>query len=1165
MLGSRILRVSLLILVATTMLMAQGDTGGIRGTVLDPSGAVIPGAVITVTKVDTGVSYPAVSTESGSYSVRGLRAGVYIVEVEQPGFKKLVQDNVVVTIGAVVPMDLTLEVGATTETVEVVAALPTLKKETTDVSTSLDPTTWLDLPLNASGTRAPYNFIVLSPGVSGRDGDTFDHTINGGQILGTQVLVDGMDGSGALGTPGDVSKTLNLPPEALQEFTLNTANYSAEFGNTTGGYYAFTIRSGTNDLHGNLYEFLRNDKLDSKNWFAAERTITRQSQYGGTVGGPVWLGDAYDGRNKTFWFFSLDRFTTKGAPQTNLTSVPSAAFKSGDFSNLGKIIYDPATTRIVGGELVRDPFPGNIIPSDRISPVSARILAFYPLPDRAGETDNFLEGRVSESTVDSVTIKIDHRFNQKYSVHWSGSRAHKPSHSCSTPCFDPNDSISASSINNGTNPASISRASFDVMVSPTVLLNFAAGVNRHLSGASFESTGGGGIPWKERLGIGNIVGNGPFPTQTIPPYAQMGPGGTGTDELFIGQQRQLQQSISMVRGKHNVKVGAEQQTLRTSHSLPSNSGRFRWSAAETAFPGQAGTSGEALASHLLGWVDDADQHVQAFTGDSIFGRFSAYIQDDYKMLPNLTWNIGLRWELYLPMYSPHDNYSIMDASRANPAAGGLPGAIIFAGNGPGREGRRRLTPPYSWNNYGPRLGFAWEVRPGTVIRSAYGITYVGPLGAGTGSIREYHQGFSSDPGFSSPNNGIDPAFIIDDGFPTFDVPPFIDPGFGLFSDIAMWDNNASEPAYIQQWNFTIQQDLGSDWTYEIAYVGSKGTRLTSGMLNPNQVNPVHLSLGNALLSANIDDPIAVAAGFRRPFPNFDRTVAQSLRQFPQYNHVGASANLPVIPFLGGAQVGSSTYNSLQMKLQKQLSRGFFFLSSFTFAKHIGDSNSSMGGFFGYAPRDHFNRTLEKAVAPTNVPRRLTLSFSYELPIGPGRSYAADVSPALGKVIGGWQINGIMDYMNGRPMGHFIDNNLPLFNELIMGQNGRLRGNNAHMPNIVSGATQKLHDGGTFDPQDDLYLNISAFADAGFAIGDGPMANPKIRGFAFLSENFGLSKRTSITERVNLEFRFEMFNAFNRHSFGRNIGNFISDPGQFGVVSGTAQSGRQGQMALKLSF
>ena len=1169
---STILRASLLVLVATTMLMAQGDTGGIRGTVLDPSGALIPGAAVTVTKADTGVSYPTVSTAAGNYYVPGLRAGVYIVEVEAPGFKRLIQGNVVVTIAAVVGLDLTLEVGATTETVEVVAALPTLKKETTDISTALDPKTWLDLPVNASGLRSPADLVILSPGVSGlAKEDSFQQSTNGGQVLGTQILIDGIDVSGPMATPGD-QRNLRIAPEALQEMTLNTSNYSAEFGNTTGGYLSLTIRSGTNDVHGTLYEFLRNDKLDSREFFAAERGILRQNEYGGTVGGPVFIPGAYDGRNKSFWFFSYRRFITRGAPSGGLASVPTAAFKAGDFSALGNLIYDPATTRSDGaGGLMRDAFPNNIIPTERHSAIGTKALTFYPAPDRAGETENFFEASFNKQFIRSWTTKVDHRFNRTLSVHWSGSRVVNPNTRCLVTCFSLS-KVGGSGFFIGGSNQDLTAASIDIMVSPTVLITFSGGANRQDNPStqrSIEEQPEGG--WVGFFGIQNVVGTtGAFPAITIPPYARLGATG-GQNDRFNGNMWSTQQSISMVRGKHNIKVGAEQRTIQVGHTFPSNSGFYEFNRSATAFPGQTGTTGYALASMLLGNLDSGTQHIQEFPGGANFHFHSAYIQNDYKMLPNLTWNIGLRWDLYLPMYSTHDNYSIMDPGKSNPAAGGLPGALVFAGSGPGRSGRRRLTPPFSWNNYGPRLGFAWEARPGTVIRSAYGITYMAPLSAGTGSIREYHQGLSADVTFRTQDNGITPAFNFDDGFPEFDKPPFIDPGFGINNDIAMWDSNASEPAYIQQWHFTIQQELGLDWMYEIAYVGSKGTRLTSGLLNPNQLHPLFLSLGS-LLTKNINDPDVVAAGFRAPYPGFNSSLAQALRPFPQYNRVFAGANLPASAELGGAQVGNSTYHSLQMKLQKHLSRGLFFLSSYTWAKHISSDTSTMGAFLGRASRDHYNRGLEKGVSYNHTPHRLTTSFAYELPFGPGKPYGSGVSGATAKLIGGWQINGILDYMAGRPLGAFQNNHLPLFNELFDREHFSIsfgpRKQAGHASIVLPASEQKLYDGGSFDPVDDRYLNINAFSTApenGF--GDAPSNFPQTRGFMFLTESLGLMKSTPITERVDLEFRFEWFDAFNRHSFGRRMRTNVGIPETFGKVFGTVWPplGRQGQFALKLIF
>ena len=1172
MLGSKVLRVSLLILVATTMLLAQGDSSGIRGTVMDPSGAVIPGASVTVTKADTGVSYQAVSTGAGNYGVRGLRAGIYTVEVEQPGFKRLIQENVVVTVGAVTGLDLTLEVGATTETVEVVAALPMLKKETTDTSMALDPKTWLDLPLNATGTRNPAHFVVLSPGVSGRASEDFSHTINGGQLLGHQVLIDGMDASMANATPGDTRMAIGMAPEALQEFTLSTSNFSAEFGNTTGGYYSFTIRSGTNALHGTLYEFFRNDALDSADYFATSKGKLRQNEYGGTVGGPVFIPGAYDGRNKSFWFFSYRRFIQRGAPSANFITVPTAPFKAGDFTNLldgdgNQIpIFDPATTRLnAAGDFIRDPFPNNIIPLNRHSPITTKAIAFWPAPTSAGETDNFLETRANKSFRRSYTMKFDHRISSKFSAHFSANRSNLPFERCLVNCYSPTE-VGASAQFIGATNSEVVRGSLDIMVSPTVMVTFSGGAGRHDNPSNqrsqVERPAGG---WPAFFGIKGVIGTqGPFPEFLAPPYADLG-SAAAQNEKFGGNQWALQQSISMVRGKHNFRIGAEQRANYAFHPAPSNSGFYNFSRAGTADPSDIGGTGDSLASMILGDVHEATQHVQEFVGDALFSYHSAYIQDDYKMLPNLTWNIGMRWDLYLPMYSKHDNFAIMDPSVPNPRAGNLPGAIIYAGHGPGRAGRRRLTPPLSWNNWGPRLGFAWEVRPGTVIRSAYGITYFPGTAQGSGSVREQAPGFAANHTVTTSDGGITPAFNIADGWPTFIVPPSIDPGFGLGGRIHIFSASASEPAYMQQWHFTIQQELARDWMYEIAYVASKGTRLNSGMLNPNQVHPMFLSLGDSLLRANINSPQAVAAGFRPPFPGFDKSVAQSLRPFPQYDRVFGGVGDAASHELHGAQVGNSTYHSLQMKLQKQLSRGLFLQSSYTWAKHISDSGSSMGGFRGRTPRDQFNRGLEKGLPGTHTPHKLTVAFAYELPFGPGKPYGSDADGALAKIIGGWQVNGVMDYMAGRPILVLMSNNLPIFNNLYQREIGPRR--TAGYPDVVSGVPQTVLTGGDHgNPRADLYLNPDAFKVPDFPnFGDAPQGLPGVRGFAFLNENFGLMKNTPINEKFSLQFRFEMFNAFNRHSFGRALNNNISVPSSFGKVFGVFQQGRDGQFAMKLIF
>jgi hypothetical protein len=508
----------LMIVALSGALLGQANLGGLRGTITDPSQAVIAGAKVTAVSVETGVQSSTLSTSAGNYNISALSAGAYQVEVELPGFKKLVRENVTVSLGEIRSLDFQLELGATTEIVEVVGSAPLLDKETTVQDTSINPRTYLDLPLNASGGRRPGNFMILAPGVSGKEGQEFNYSVNGGQITSTQILIDGLDASQALGTPGDHSKTLRLPPEAFQEFTLVTSNYPAELSNGAG-LLNFQVRSGTNELHGNLFHFLRNDKLDARSFFSPTRTVNRQNEYGGSVGGPVRLGKLYDGRNRTFFFFNLWRFSTRGLPATSYISVPPPDFKTGNFSELkdasGNVIpiYDPATTRSDGaGGFTRDAFLGNIIPADRLSSVSKNVVANFPAPTRAGFTDNFLQNTVSRQDMDSYTMKFDHNLNSNHRVSWSGSRAHVNNFSCSNPCFDPVNFSGATSSNSTGLPASFMRANYHYIISPTVLFQGVAGVSRH---GVFTEYGNFGTNIAQDLGITN-VGNGPFPTTTIP-------------------------------------------------------------------------------------------------------------------------------------------------------------------------------------------------------------------------------------------------------------------------------------------------------------------------------------------------------------------------------------------------------------------------------------------------------------------------------------------------------------------------------------------------------------------------------------------------------------------------------------------------------------------------
>ncbi len=1134
---SSFIRLLTVLFAISSTLIAQTDNGTIRGTVQDSSGAAIGGANITVTNVATGVGTKTITGDAGNYSVPQVRAGTYTVEVEQTGFKKLIRENVRVEVAGVTALDMTLEVGGVTESVTVSAAAPQLKSESSVVSTSVNPKAFLDLPLNANGGRAAESFIFLAPGTTG---DTFNAHINGSQTLSKEIQIEGITMTTA--EVGGDPRVLTLPPDAIQEFSLATGVYSAEFGNTGGGIERFTIRSGTNDFHGSAYEFLRNDKLNARGFFNSSRSVLRQNEYGASIGGPIWIPKVYNGRNRSFFFFNINYYKFRSGAINQTASVPTAAFKRGDLSELrnpdGSLIqlYDPNSTRCdAAGNCTRDPFPNNIIPSNRISSVSRAVLGYVPDPSLPGILNNYAATGTSRTDNRNYTMKLDHTINSSHRISGSYNNGFGTDNGPFAPLPHPIANTRESNPGAGQNTV---RFSHDWTISPTVLNHFGAGFTRQKQLLVAEEQGQG---WGEKLGLRG-VNNGPFPTIFTAPFTDWG---NNQDLLStISATWAFADSLSMVVGKHNLKFGLDYRRYQNNYRAGERTGSYSFSRNETAFPTaeRRASTGNAFASFLLGQVDSGSLQINEVTRGMRFPYFATYVQDDWKISSKVTLNLGLRWDLYLPLTEVNDNYSIMDPFTPNPAAGGRLGALIFAGEGTGRTGRKRLTDGVSYNNFGPALGLAWSVTPKTVIRTGYQISYYQTGALGGGNAKPPSFGFTANPTFFSQDQGITPAFNWDNGFPqNFQRPPIIDPGFGVGSSTTMWNVSAIEPSYTQSFTFDTQWQLAQDWLLDIGWVGSKATRLSTGVFNINQVDPQYLRLGD-LLTKPIDDPLVAAAGFGRPYPGFQGSLAQSLRPFPQYNNIDTNRS---------ENVGNSTYHSLQAKIEKQFSGGLFLLSSYTWSKTITDSSSALSGFFSTNARDNYNRRLEKALSVFDVPHRAVMAFNYELPIGPGKP-VGNVKGAVGAIIGGWQVNGVLNYQSGTPIGVGVNNTLPLFNS-------------RNLPNVVAGGSPIVVDKSNFDPAKDVLLNSAAFSEpAAFTYGNAPSVLSNARNFKLFNEDFGIMKRTFINETMNIEFRFEMFNAFNRVRFGDPATN-LSDPFNFGKVTSQANTPRTAQGALKFVF
>ena len=680
---------------------------------------------------------------------------------------------------------------------------------------------------------------------------------------------------------------------------------------------------------------------------------------------------------------------------------------------------------------------------------------------------------------------------------------------------------------------------YDFTISPTLLNSFRVGFNRqHQLLVAPETTKNYG----QLVGISGM--NDGFPAVSWGAFTALA---QNQDRIEpVSNTFLYADTVSWTKSKHNLKFGIDFRRLQHNGRYPNRDAYYSFSPLETAFPsGNLRTkTGNEFASFLLGQVDSASEYINNVVVGERTNYAGLYAMDDWKITPKLTLNLGLRWDVYTPYSEVLNRYSIMDPSAPNPAAGNIPGAYVYAGGNAGTPpftGSNRLTSNSNtdWRNFAPRLGAAWKITNREVLRAGYGISFYPNGGLGGGNVTSVSDGFSTTANFQSADSGVNPAFVWDNGFPqNYPHPPTISAGLNVGNSANMWWDNASKPMYKQDFNITEETQLTPTMVLDVAYVGSKSTRLATGAVNPDQISPSYLGLGS-LLQDNINSPAVVAAGFKAPYPGFTGSLSQALRPFPQYIGVGT---------LNSANIGNSTYNSLQAKLEKRFSKGLWLLASYTWSKTITDSNSTLGSFFSPGARDNYNRSLEKALAVFDVPSRLVIGFNYELPIGPGKPLLS--TGVASKILGGWQINGILTYQSGVPIQVSANNTLPLFN-------------GGNTPNSLAGQRVTQSCSG-FDPATGFLLSPAAFSiPATGQFGTSAQVLPNGRSCPTYNEDLGLMKRFYIKEAIYFELRFEMFNGFNRVVFGAPASNVNN--ANFGQVTSQANSPRNGQVALKFYF
>lgn len=1130
------------LLLTVSSLLAQSDRGTITGTVADSSGSRIPGATVTAINPANGAELKAETTDTGNYTISSVPAGLYNVVVEVNGFRRFEQQGIRVQVAQTARIDVTMQVGATSESVTVTADAPLLRTENAAQATTVGREQLNALPLNfaigAGAVRNPLSFVQLSPGASISGWNTI--RVNGAPSGTFKIIFEGQDSTSGL--DARVSDESQPSVEALEEFTLQTSNYSAEFGQAGGGLFNFTARSGTNEYHGTLYDYFAHEKLYAARPFTGSgstkntRPQLRRHNLGANFGGPIMLPKLYDGHNRSFFFFNYEMYRDVSTNFIGLATVPTEAYRNGDFSAaltgrrigtdplgnpvLENVIYDPRTTRTVNGFVIRDPFPGNVIPSSLLDPVALKIQELIPRPINGNLINNFERRAAYRKIQDIPSIKIDHNLNDrsKISVYYSLQRTDKDNGQDGLP--DPISARRDQIIRSHT-----TRINYDNTLSPTVIFHAGVGYQRYYNPDSSPTNI---LDYDVASGVGLNGGFGlGFPRFTALGGTQGGMGldfGPTNRTTYIQDKPLAVANMTIVRGNHSYKVGGEWKFENfTNKGTAGVAGTYNFAAAQTGLPAlqgvtlQGGNVGLNYASFLLGAVSTASV---SNPQDPQYRRpaWSAFAQDTWKVTRELTLDYGLRYDYQPAMRELHDRQSMFSPHINNPSAGGLLGATLYAGSGPGRC---NCNPgdTYPWA-FGPRLGVAYQLNPKTVIRGGVALSYgqvanFQYIGGGNSLGMGFNSLSFSNPAFGDPalflRNGLqyNPADLLEASYN-----PGIRPQPGQTnSPPAMVDPDAGRPSRMLSWNISVQRELMADLVVEAAYVGNRGAWFRADGLNAlngisnERLGSFGLSLSNpadvTLLGQQIGSAAVQARGFRKPYEAFPNTatLAQALRPYPQFGDVNTL----------WAPLGNSWYDSLQIKATKRYSYGLDFTAAYTWSKTLATVESHDGGIV--PQNDVFNRANGKSLSSSDQPHVFVTGFNYQVP-------SFTENKVVKALASGWTLGGILRYSSGLPI------RVPQAQSVI--QNLVFRGTtNADR---VSGQPLFLKDPncGCFDPNKEFILNPAAWSNpAPGQWGTAATYYSDYRTARRPDEQLSLGRRFQIAERMRFSVRAEFFNVFNR--------------------------------------
>jgi hypothetical protein len=1097
------LKRSFFLCLATVILpmfaLGQMYFGGIVGTVTDPSGAAIPGASITIVNTGTTASFHVTTNAQGDYEMMHLVPGVYTVTSEMKGFKKTVVTDVSVRVSSTTTANLKMAVGAVTQSVRVTAATPLLDTTSGTVGTVVNSQSTVQLPL---ATRNFTSLMELVPGAVpvGADDSIAGGTnfsISGNQEMQNNFMVDGVNDNESMFAQFAMQPVI----DSIAEFKVQTNITSAEFGSAAGANIAVATKSGTNQFHGDVWEFLRNDAFDANQWFnnyeGVPRTTYRQNQFGFTAGGPIYLPHIYNGKDKA-WIFGDFEGIRFDQDTTATATVPSAAMLAGDFNGVATI-YNPYTTTPVGtvnGATIysRQQFPGNIIPSNMISPAVAKWNSiFYPSGVASATANNFHSTGASPWSQNQFNVRADYNFSPKLHSFFRVSDQHATEDSFAPGNLPAETGLTFNTYTQG-------EASFTWLASPTTVVDLKSGFLRNNLLAYDTNPAPGVAAYLSQFPISGT------PIQDIdePMFPIMIPSGYSSPNQSgnpsIDNQWEELGNITIIHGKHTIITGAEFDHANAEYNGTFTS-HFNYDNIPTSDLQNEAATGNSIASELLGLPSGALRNIGETQAYMHWNYPSVYVQDDIRATRKLTANLGLRWEYDQWPFEKDNRLGNFDPVCQCYDWTGYNVATDQQANAPTRS---LINPDY--HEFGPRIGLAYELTPKTTVRAGFGMFYEANYAwQGQGARGQWPYAISQT--FSS----------IDTPAPDCPVmtcfPPYESVLYGTPPTEEHIVSRNNEIPWTEQWNFGIQRQLTQNLMVEVDYVGNNGKDLPA-FENYNDPAPGPGEVGSA------------------SHPRPEQAIAPTLG--------AVSLNLNNL---------YSHYNALQVKVTRNFSNGLTFLASYAYAHALGICGSA-GYNFSCSPQNPADLQGSYGNSPYDLPQIFTFSGVYMLPFGHGMRFLPNANKAENAILGGWQLSGILtaatDYGSPINIGDPSD---------IANVGPR---SNSERPNYVTGQTQYSTSptpgtvSGFLNPSAFVVQPQYSYGNLGFDSAFGP---------SYYNLDAGLFKNfTFDSEKYRLQFRSEYFNLTNNHTFGC-IGSTVTTPG-FGVSGCTDQGARIIQFALK---